>query len=243
MAQDSALERDSEILRRVSADSSASLNLTKHVREVMKERGILPEDLRLALEEGEVISEEAGVNARWRVRGHAVNGADLELAVEVSEAAKKVRVITAYFPDVLGEMTGPEPSESSVKRRIDDWVFRIENLHESITSWLPGDWLAVRKGSVRMHEPLMKRFNFEPRELPKFAFLHDGKMAGTLEPRGLWVIGTNGRLDLTLGKSRYVIIDKAPSFAMPQWQFAPFALRERIKPFGKDAMLGLLHNA
>jgi Domain of unknown function (DUF4258) len=209
----------------------------------MKERGIRPEDLRLALEEGDVMSEEAGVNPRWKVRGHAVNGADLELAVEVSEAAKKVRVITAYFPDVLDEMTGPEPSESGVKRRIDDWVFRIEKLQESITNRLPEGWSAVRKGSVRMHEPLMKKFNLEPRELPKFVILHDSKMAGTLEPRGLWVIGTNGRLGLTLGTSRYVIVDKAPSFATPRWQFAPFSLRERTKPFGKDALLGLLHNA
>ena len=46
-----------------------------------------------------------------------------------------------------------------------------------------------------MHEEMMREFGVPPREMPILDLLHNGVCAASLEPRALWVIGANGRLD------------------------------------------------
>ena len=42
-----------------------------------------------------------------------------------------------------------------------------------------------------------------------------------LEPRGLWIIGGNGRIDLKRNGRRYLIVDMAGNFEAPDWKVAP----------------------
>ena len=41
-----------------------------------------------------------------------------------------------------------------------------------------------------------------------------------LEPRALWIIGGNGRVDLKRDTQHYFIVDLAENFAAPNWQVA-----------------------
>ena len=91
-----------------------------------------------------------------------------------------------------------------------------------------------------MHEELMQRFDLPPRQLPVLNILHEGKVVGSIEPRGLWIIGANGRLDFTLKTNRYVILDVAETFAAAQWHIASFAHREKLQPLNRETFLSLL---
>jgi hypothetical protein len=132
-------------------------------------------------------------------------------------------------PSVLEETTTQELDRRHVLRRVDDWVDRVTGLYSDICSWLPVGWTAHQRDTVRMHEPLMLNFNVPARDLPVLE-LSSGERSARLEPRGLWIIGANGRLDLFANSGHHIIIDAAENLQPPQWQIAPFADRQRLKP-------------
>jgi uncharacterized DUF497 family protein len=243
MSPQSTFEDDSETLRRVTRDQGSQYLLTEHAASMMRARGISLADIQVALQNGLVISDEHRINdptPRWLVRGKTSDGADIELVVSVSEPDKAVRVVTMRLADVLEEIAGSSLTRHAVERRVDDWGSRIEALYNQIEAWLPPEWSADRRGTVEMHEELMQRFNISPRELPKLNLLNKGKIAGSIEPRGLWIIGANGRLDFSRGRERNVIVDTAESFAAPQWYIAPLTRRQELQPLDREAFLSLL---
>jgi hypothetical protein len=85
-----------------------------------------------------------------------------------------------------------------------------------------------------MHEELMRKFDVPAQDLPVLELSSDGGRSAHLEPRGLWIVGANGRLDLFVGPQHYVIIDAAENFQAPQWQIAPFSDRRQLKPLDSN---------
>jgi hypothetical protein len=142
--------------------------------------------------------------------------------------------------NVLQEVTELDLTPAHVARRVDDWVRRIDSLFAKIESWLPPGWAAERIRNVRMHEELMQKFNIPARTLPILDLVHGGRLAASIEPRGLWIIGTNGRLDLTRGDDRYIITDEAENFGQPAWRISPFSNRLSLRPLDRDALLSIL---
>ena len=84
-----------------------------------------------------------------------------------------------------------------------------------------------------MHEPLMQKFNLPARDIPVLE-LASGERSARLEPRGLWIIGANGRLDLFAGTRHYMIVDTAENLQPPQWQIAPFSDRRLLTPLNSS---------
>ena len=91
-------------------------------------------------------------------------------------------------------------------------------------------------GTVPINEDLMLRHDVARQTLPMKALLRSGRAAGRLEPRGLWIIGANGRLDLISPTRHSIIVDRAESFERPQGIIMP--LRDRLKrePLTADSL-------
>ena len=82
----------------------------------------------------------------------------------------------------------------------------------------------------------MRKFGLDAKRMPTLE-LRD-RAAGhvaRLEPRGLWIIGSNGRVDLKDGSQRYLIVDTAENFEAPDWQAA--RADRRYDPGGRYARL------
>jgi len=141
---------------------------------------------------------------------------------------------------VLEETTSREIDKDHVVRRVDDWVGRIDRLYRQIEEWLPSGWTASRVGTVRMHEELMQKFGVSARNLPVMELSYNGKPSARVEPRGLWIIGANGRLDLFSGPGHYVIIDSAGNFEPADWQIAPLSDRRNLKPLNGQTLSAVL---
>lgn len=124
-----------------------------------------------------------------------------------------------------------------VERRLDDWVQRLEALYASISGWLPSVWSIADGESVPIHEELMERYDVPERRLPSKALLKDGQRAGRLLPRGLWIIGANGRLDLILPSRHSIIVDRAQSFEQPQWTIMPLRDRLKTQPLTEESFM------
>lgn len=144
---------------------------------------------------------------------------------------------------VLEEVTSDELSREHIERRVEDWAQRIDDLYRAIASWLPGEWRGERDRNVRMDAPLMRKFGVPSRELPILTLMHEGRPAGYVEPRGLWIIGLNGRLDLHYGAAQYIVFDEAENFAPPDWRITLLQNRTNRDRFDRDKLLSILEHA
>jgi hypothetical protein len=146
----------------------------------------------------------------------------------------------AQVADVLEEVTGSEITRDHAARRVDDWEARIERLFSEIAQWLPPGWAATRPRTVSMHEPMMRHVGIPSRELPVLQISRDSRDIAQLEPRGLWILGTNGRLDLVGKTGHYLIIDDAEIFGPPDWRIAPLAARTQREKLDRTRLLAAL---
>jgi hypothetical protein len=121
-----------------------------------------------------------------------------------------------------------------VERRLLDWETRLRDLYSRITSWLPEGWTSAPDGTAPLHEPLMEKFGIAERQLPKLALSKHGTEQATLEPRNLWIIGSNGRVDLTGSVGHFVINDRSEFFERPSWHIAAFLTRLDEAPLTGD---------
>jgi hypothetical protein len=141
---------------------------------------------------------------------------------------------------VLQEVASEKLNHAYVSGRVDDWKRRIQQLYSDVESWLPPGFDAKPVRIVRMHEELMREHGVAPVDLPVLGILNGSRRAATLEPRGLWVIGANGRLDLVSDDRHFIIVDKAENLKPTRWMVAPLADRTNLRPFTADALRAAL---
>jgi hypothetical protein len=144
------------------------------------------------------------------------------------------------MPRVLEEVTTQQIDRDHIARRVDDWADRINSLYRQIEEWLPLGWSADRPVTVSMHEELMQKFGIGGRDLPVLRLSYHGTPSARIEPRGLWIIGANGRLDLFGGSGHYVIIDTAENFESPDWHIAPFSDRRKLQRLTRETLISAL---
>ncbi len=127
--------------------------------------------------------------------------------------------------NVLDDVTDEKVDAQHISRRVNDWIQRVKNLYTEIGEWLPDGWTAQEGESVCMHEEMMRRFNVASRQIPTLLLVNGSGNSARLEPRGLWIIGANGRIDMKFGSRHYLIVDVAGSFETPDWQVSDAELR------------------
>ncbi|MDE0207266.1 MAG: hypothetical protein OXP66_14725 [Candidatus Tectomicrobia bacterium] len=142
--------------------------------------------------------------------------------------------------NVLDDVTDETVDKAHVLRRVEDWQQRLHGLYDMIKEWLPYGWTVQREASVSMHEGLMRKFDIEPKRLPTLNCDNGKGTVITLEPRALWIIGANGRVDLKCGKEHYLIVDLAENFETPTWQAAPAERRSERRAVSSDWLRSIL---
>jgi hypothetical protein len=146
--------------------------------------------------------------------------------------------------DVLEELTADTLSREHVERRLDDWTRRIDDLYARIAAWVaPELTVSEEPRAVQIDGEPMREVGAAPRDLPVLDLLKNGERIVSIEPRGLWIIGANGRLDLTHhdgSASRYFLVDSAQNFAPPQWRVVSSEDRTVRRPLDKSVFLSLL---
>lgn len=141
---------------------------------------------------------------------------------------------------VLEEVTEPNIDRAHITRRVNDWADRIDRLYTQLEQWLPQGWTADRASTVRMHEQLMQDFGIGPRELPVLRLSHQSRSVARIEPRALWIIGANGRLDLFRGNDQFIIVDTAENLEPSNWRIAPLSNRNRLLPLDRQTFVAVL---
>jgi len=64
----------------------------------------------------------------------------------------------------------------------------------------------------------MSEFNVRATNIETADIYKDNKIVLALKPKGLWMVGANGRIDLLSTKGNYMLVDFAEQFEPPYWK-------------------------
>jgi hypothetical protein len=144
-----------------------------------------------------------------------------------------------------------EVSREQVLRRLRDWRDRVHNLYDEIERTIQGTHFRVdRQGKHTSHEELPQRVGLADDNQPKIDVLRivrpDDTNAAILSPRGLWIIGANGRIDLRIvppvgGSEAHILVDQSEPFTRPpKWIRMPIGSPFDREPFDPHWLLARL---
>jgi hypothetical protein len=115
--------------------------------------------------------------------------------------------------------------------RISDWKNRLENLFNDIKLWTNiFEKIEIKESMIpQAREEFLQMFNIDPDSIPVMAILFS-KNRVSFVPMGLWVIGSNGRVNINTNKNQYILFDLGGKNGEPsQWTIVnPSKRKERI---------------
>jgi hypothetical protein len=111
-----------------------------------------------------------------------------------------------------------------VERSVEDWLERLDDLRSLMAAWMRetpefASLQLVDLPKLPLSEELMRRFAVPSKEMPVFELRAGSKRVMRFQPKGLWIIGANGRVDLTTNSGGRILVDKSEPLARPSvWQ-------------------------
>lgn len=135
--------------------------------------------------------------------------------------------------------------KDQVIARIEDWERRMEAFYALVDEWyrqLPSNPVQqLYPGTMlQLDEPLMRQFDVPPRMLPTRAVIY-GKNRITFFPSALWIIGANGRINVTTNTQRFVLVDMGGANGQPSdWQIVTSQSRHEHRPFDQHIFNNLV---
>jgi hypothetical protein len=135
-----------------------------------------------------------------------------------------------------------EITQQYITDRIGNWEQRIRQLYENITIWAQQrpSWRNEAGRVLQRNEKLMRDYNITPRELPSMTFFRD-RARVSFVPSALWVIGANGRINITANTRNYILADMGGENGnSSNWRIALPETRLNHEPFTEEAFLRIL---
>ncbi|PNG40869.1 hypothetical protein A1354_11895 [Pseudomonas asplenii] len=122
---------------------------------------------------------------------------NLKLVIQKMEAGR-LEFVTMSPVDVWEITSKSVFTRSQVVDRVLDWDARVKGFYTKIEEWLSDqDSLHFEKDrTVTMSEEMMRSFAVSDKELPILDVMDGEQVVASFVPRGLWVIGAWGRIDV-----------------------------------------------
>ena len=138
------------------------------------------------------------------------------------------------------QTTENKVEKQEIEERISDWKKRISELYSNINMWLSDSEYSLKDGhKLTMYEAAMSYCDVPATEIDTKDVYAGKTFILALKPRGLWIIGANGRIDILSTKGNYILVDSAKPFETPQWKLFN-GIRENGVEFTKPILLNLL---
>jgi len=127
----------------------------------------------------------------------------------------------------------PVLDRAHVQARVDDWLRRLDGLMDGIRRWAEAHGHAVSEAPpVPLHESVMVDSDMGPVDMPHVTVSSSGNRTIEVVPRGLWMIGANGRIDVRTPDGVLMIIDRSRGFGKdPEWTLYHAGIRRDGVPF------------
>jgi len=109
--------------------------------------------------------------------------------------------------------------KAHVEKRVKDWKKRISDLYAAVKDWTRHTEYSLKTGGkLTIYEELMAQFNVHPAQVDTADIYKEERIILTIKPKGLWIIGANGIIDILSAKGSYIIVDIAEQFKTPKWK-------------------------
>ena len=191
--------------------------------------------------------ESPQFEATLRKNGYAGGALAIEETDIPKEGIKFLVFDTAKF-------SSPESAEAAwyqdylvrwhqrVSDKVNNWIDRLEILKGTMQTWLPNGMSIVDRPPTQMYEELMRKFNVPPAKMPTFEVVRGTKKVMRVQPKGLWITGANGRVDLITGKGSLILVDNSefPSDT-PDWHYYAPETRTSSAQLDKARFIDLLN--
>lgn len=130
--------------------------------------------------------------------------------------------------------------KQQVEKRVRDWKKRVSELYSTMKIWLKDSEYSLKVGpKVIMYEGLMSQFDVPSTEIDTIDIYKGKNFVLTLKPKGLWIIGANGRIDILSIVGSYTLVDLAEPFEVPNWKLFNGDKKNGIE-FNKQTFFKLL---
>lgn len=130
-----------------------------------------------------------------------------------------------------------------VLERVEEWITRVKDLYTQIAEWTaPIEGLRlVQDRTIEMSEELMQKFAVPDRELPVLDIVRGDEPVVSFVPRGLWLIGSWGRIDIITRSGTHILHNLGKDAV--DWRLADTRHRRELVPFDKQKFLQVLGDA
>lgn len=134
--------------------------------------------------------------------------------------------------------------KAHIEDRLADWRERIWELYNTIDDWLQSDnqYSFEQSKPITLEEEMMWKFGVNKVQLPTANILRNKNLVASLKPKGLWVIGANGRVDLISKSKLIMLLDLSEQFENPKWEIAYSKNRQKRLPFNKTNLIKVLNS-
>jgi hypothetical protein len=144
-----------------------------------------------------------------------------------------------------------EKTDSGIYRRsqvvseVSRWEGSVKQLYAEIATWLrdmPGAKFETSR-TVTMSEELMQKFAVSDRELPVLDVVLGDQVLASFVPRGLWLIGAWGRIDVITPTQTQMLIMKPLVNGDLAWHIVSSGNGREIRPLTKELLRSLVEVA
>lgn len=135
-----------------------------------------------------------------------------------------------------------ELTKQDVKKRIASWIQRLNGLFAQLEVWAQDHPdCEIKRGKItQINESLMQAYGLEPRLVPTLTFFVDKKYRVAFVPSALWVVGANGRVNVTTNFRQYILVDLALDEEDPKWVIVSPKEKNNQVDFNRDRFIELL---
>lgn len=136
-------------------------------------------------------------------------------------------------------------SPARIRERVEDWRHRLEGLMDQIEDWrreVASDYEAHRYATRQVNEELMQKHGVAPVELPVMTLLK-GQQRVVFMPSALWLLGSNGRVNVVTPSNQYSLVDLGGVEGQPSdWRIVSRDINKAYVPFDREALRKIIGN-
>lgn len=138
-----------------------------------------------------------------------------------------------------------ERSHLDIENRVNDWLERLETLRSQMSDWTHSEEFSdvsiVDQAPAIMSEDMMRRFDVDPREMPVFELRTQSQRVMRFQPKGLWIVGANGRVDLITKSAAPMLVDQSAPFSRPaKWVIYDSKTQSKPVPLTSDSFQAIV---
>jgi hypothetical protein len=238
---------------RVSTNQSSQLelNLLTRIAARIDHVGVAGNEADLQFDAQTARASLAALQAELNKTGHNAGELVLNTLTEPHDGMDTLIYDTARFQSQVDAEQAWERDfrgrwHDQIETRANDWIERLRKLRSDMAAWLLpvadfNQLSIVDQAPVPMSEELMQRFGVAPKMMPTFEIRAEKQRIMRFQPKGLWIIGANGRVDLITKAAAPILVDRSEPLSNDRdWQLYDSGNHGRSIPLTEDAFLALV---